>query len=181
MRTRIVVAILALTTLAGTAALARGPGGGHPGREGGPGYARGLHQCLRSPALKLTDAQKDQLKALKESGRNEAKKTFEEMRGLQEALRGAFVDPKADAAAVKAKADALHAAMDRMRGLFFDRLLQARAVLTAEQLTTLAGLPECSLPAQGKGGGRGHGMGGCPGCDCPDDQDPPDDPPMPSK
>jgi Spy/CpxP family protein refolding chaperone len=139
---------VALAALVAVPVLARGPGG-HRGPEGdGPG--RGGHGpgawlagCLASPELGLTKDQQAKMDALRDAGREQMRVHRGDLRDLRKALHEAFLDPKATDADIRAKADALHGAMSKVRETMEGRLLEARKVLTADQLKRLKDLPAC--------------------------------------
>jgi len=127
----------------------RGPGGRH---GGGPGMGphgdpgRGLAACLASPELGLSADQKARLDGLRASGREAAAARREAIRTLRQQMHQALLDPKATPQEIRARARALHDAMDQAREQMLDRLLEARGVLTPAQLEKMAGLPACQAP-----------------------------------
>lgn len=144
MTKRILVAAGLVAAIAGSTAigLAQGPG---PGRPDGPG----MHGPQRGPrmgprfdfgvrGLKLTDAQEEQMRAIRESHRAEfesvGKALGEAHRAFAEATRGAAIDE----AALRSRSTALANAM------VDEALLQAKvraevhALLTPEQQQQLA-------------------------------------------
>ena len=111
-----------------------GPGG--PGRFGGPGGPMGLLPML-GPKLGLTDAQKDQIKTIAESHKDEWKALADRGRTAHEALNDAVNADQLDEALVRSKsaevgvveAD-MAVARARVRGEVFQ-------ILTADQKTQL--------------------------------------------
>jgi Spy/CpxP family protein refolding chaperone len=152
-------------------AMARGPDGPCPfGKERGdgprgPGFGKGergdmgMGLCLRAPELGLTQDQVAQIDALKEHGREATREMRDTLRGMHQDLRAAFTDSSVDASVLKAKAAAMHDIKDQLRAMKVDLMLQARAVLTADQLKILADLGPCDGMRKGRGMGKGHGKG----------------------
>lgn len=130
----------------------RGPGGG-----GGFG-----HGALRE--LNLSDAQKQQVRAIIEQDFQSSKAVREELRQLGE-KRGQGTLTADD----QARARTLH---EQMRAAMKDRETKIAAVLTAEQKTKLEGLRK-ERKGDGEGfGGKHRGFRGKPGQSNPQAQSP---------
>lgn len=161
----ILVVVMAVVGLAGNAdarGRGRGPGMGHGVGRMGPGLGLGLGPCVvESPELGLSDDQKAALKKLRDEGQAPAEQAQAEKRKLAKELRDLMMDPKATDRQIRAKAAEMRERAAAMHDARLDRLLQARQVLTAEQLLKVPAIrKECRGPRDG--GPRGD----CPG-DCP--------------
>lgn len=159
------VVVMAVAGLAGNAdarGRGKGPGMGHEMGRMGPGMLLGLGPCVvESPELGLSDDQKAALKKLREDGREPVEQAKVEKRKLAKELRDLVMDPKATDRQIRAKAAEMRDRAAAMHDARLDRLLQARQVLTAEQLLKVPAIrKECRGPRDG--GPRGD----CPG-DCP--------------
>lgn len=118
-----------------------GPGMGH---GGGPGMGlMGLGHCLRSPELGLTAEQRVKLELIREKGMERMKAERPRMMELRKGLVAAFADPKVDAAALKTKVAEVRKAMQDGMEQGVDLLIEARAVLTPEQLKKIPDLKGC--------------------------------------
>lgn len=127
----------------------RGPGGRHGGGPGGGphgGPGGFWAACLASPELGLTADQKARLDALKAAGREAAAGQREAIRALRQEMHRALLDPKASPDEIRARAKALHDAMDQARDRMVDRMIEVRSVLTPAQLGRLGSLPACQGP-----------------------------------
>ena len=114
-----------------------GPGGpGGPGRFGGPGGPMGMLPML-GPNLGLTDAQKDQIKTIAESHKDEWKALADRGRTSHEALNDAVNADQLDEALVRSKsaeAGVVEADMAVTRARVRGEVFQ---ILTADQKTQL--------------------------------------------
>ena len=111
-----------------------GPGG--PGRFGGPGGPMGLLPML-GPQLGLTGAQRDQIKAIADSHKDEWKALADRARAAHVALDDAITADKLDEAAIRQKAAdvaAVDADMAVARAHAYAEVLQ---ILTADQKAQL--------------------------------------------
>ena len=125
--------------------------GGHGGRcgpgmgpGGGPGMGvMGLGHCLRSPELGLSAEQRVKLELIREKGMERMKAERPRMMELRKGLVAAFADPKVDAAALKTKVAEVRKAMQDAMDQGTDLLIEARAVLTPEQLKKIPDLKGC--------------------------------------
>ena len=121
-----------------------GPGRGGPGRGGGPGILPGLNH------LDLSDAQREQVRAIMESGRQSGdpgEKMAQAEHGLNAALLADVPDPQAIESAKAAVNAAQAALLDRR----IDLMQKIAQVLTPAQRQELAQMP-------GPGRGRGFGL-----------------------
>jgi Spy/CpxP family protein refolding chaperone len=150
-RMSIVVATVAAFALGAATLLAQGPGGafrggpGGPGGRGGgpPGILPGLNR------LDLTDAQREQVRAIMEAGRqagDPGEKVGEAERALNAALLADTANPQAIENA-RAALNAAHAASVDRRIELMQKIVQ---VLTPAQRQELAKMP-------GPGGREGRG------------------------
>jgi len=153
----------------------RGPGGqgGRPGMGGrGPGGPGGGPMGMLVPfgrELNLTDAQKEQFKALAETNKDAHAAIAKRMQTARQALNEAVLGTAVDESLIRAKAAEV-AAVEVDAALERAKLhAQAFALLTPEQQAKAKQLL-ASRPPRGEGpmggmrgrgmGGRGRGMGG---------------------
>lgn len=162
----ILLAVAAVVAFAGTAEArghGKGPGKGHGMRGDGPAMMLGLGPCaVDSPVLGLSDDQKAALKAIRESGKDQARAAMAARRALGKELRDLIADPAATEKQIRAKAAEMRAQAQAKHDARLDRMLQARQVLTPEQL---ARLPEARAACRGQRGDGPRGDG--PRGDCP--------------
>lgn len=131
-----------------------GPGMGGPGMRGpgpmGMGMGPGFGQ------LDLTDDQKAQVKAIRESHQAEFKAVGEKMRGAREGMRALIEAETLDEAAVRAKSVEVAAAEADAAILNAKVRTQTLQVLTAEQLAKLKELQaqRQAQPRKQRGPGR---------------------------
>lgn len=114
----------------------RGPGMGGPGAAG----AHGLRFALRN--LDLSEAQREEVRAIFENERDEVVAAHERMRALGEELRGQIETDPYDEDAVRAKAAAVASQSVEMAVLRARQSGQVRDVLTADQLDRLEQMKE---------------------------------------
>ena len=146
-RMSIVVATVAAFALGAATLLAQGPGG--RGRPGGPGGPPGILPGLNR--LDLTDAQRDQVRAIMQAGReagDPGENVGQAERALNAALLAETPNPQAIETA-RAALNAAHAASVDRRIELMQKIVQ---VLTPAQRQELAKMP-------GPGGPRGRGAG----------------------
>ena len=149
MTRRIVIAAALVLSVGALPALAQGPGPGGPGR--GPGGPPGILAMVHH--LDLTDAQKDQLKALADEGR-QAGDPGAAVQAAEQKLHAAILADVPDLRAIeiaKAAVNAAHAAELERRVAMMQKIAQ---ILTPAQRQQLL-----ALQAQGPRG-RGRGPGG---------------------
>ena len=114
----------------------RGPGPGGPGRFGGPGGPMGILPML-PPQLGLTDAQRDQIKAIAGAHKDEWKALADRGRAAHEAVNDAVAAETVDDGLIRqksAEASAVEADMAVARAHTRADVLQ---LLTAEQKAQL--------------------------------------------
>jgi periplasmic protein CpxP/Spy len=134
-----------------------GFGGPPPGGPGGPGMRRpggpmGFGPGFR--ALDLTDAQKDQLKQIAESHRDEFKAAGEKARAAHDGMRALIESEQIDENAIRAKSQEIAAAEAEIMILNARVRQQSMQVLTAEQIAKLKELRD-KAPGPGRGGPGG--------------------------
>ncbi len=138
--------LLALATLAlaGTTALAAGPGGpampmrpdamGPMAAMGGPGMGRMLEQVGASAE------QRGQIEQIVAAARGDQRAQHAQGRALHEQMRQLFVQPTVDAAAVETLRQQMLAQHDQASQRMTQTMLEVSAVLSAEQRQQLATL-----------------------------------------
>jgi Spy/CpxP family protein refolding chaperone len=127
----------------------RGPGRGGPGRPGGPG-GPGVLAMVRQ--LDLTDAQREQLRALAEEGR-QGGDPGAPMRAAEQKLHAAVLADTPDLQAIeslKATLNSAHAAELENRVAMMQKVAQILTPAQRQQLLQL----EAQGPAHGRGPGR---------------------------
>jgi Spy/CpxP family protein refolding chaperone len=151
-------AVLALGLSAGISAAGQdrsgGPGGfgrgfGGPGRPGGPGGPMGgpMGMPPLPPSLNLTDAQREQIKAIADSHRDEWKALADRARTAHEALMAVEMSDPIDENAIRAKsADVAAVEAD---------MAVARAHSRAEVFQVLTADQKAELKQMQNGRGRG--------------------------
>lgn len=140
MRTAAVVAAM----VGAGVATAQGPGGHGPGHRG-PGFGIGP-----MAGLDLTDAQREQMKALHEKRRAALAPLMEEARTTREAFERALAAESPDPTAVGEAALAMKAAREKMHAAHEATRKEVEKILTDEQRAQLAQ----------RGGRHGRGFGG---------------------
>jgi protein CpxP len=134
MKKRMVIAAALIAALAGGYAVAgaQGPRGG-PGMRGGPGVVRGPMGDLGLRGIELTDAQREQVRAIMESHRE----AFADLRTKLGAAHRAFADAAragaVDEAAIRTQSTAVANAMADEAILRARVRAEVHALLTAEQ------------------------------------------------
>ncbi len=129
-----------------------GPGG--PGMRGGPGGMFGLP--LRE--LALTDAQREQVKAIMESHRDEQKAAGDKMMAARKALHEAIAAETFNEAAIRAAAGEVGAAEADAAVLQAKIHGEVFAILTPEQVKKAKELRSNMENRMKEGRGRGRGM-----------------------
>ena len=133
-----------------------GPGG--PGMRGGPGGGPGGMFGPELRALELTDAQREQVKAIMESHREGQKAEREKMMTARKALHDAIAADAFDEAAIRAAAGAV-AALDADAAVLQARVhAEVFAILTPEQAKKAKALRTEMESQMKEGRGRGRGM-----------------------
>jgi Spy/CpxP family protein refolding chaperone len=121
------------------------------GRGGGRGnYGEGWG------VSNLTSEQQTKMRELRQKHHNEVAPLREKMFSMKEELRVLWSDPKADSKAIEAKTKEMNVLRDQMRDKGVQFRLEARSLLTPEQIKAFGS--GCGQGC-GKGGGAGPGRG----------------------
>ncbi|OGP62982.1 MAG: hypothetical protein A2170_01050 [Deltaproteobacteria bacterium RBG_13_53_10] len=148
-KTWVVLGLVAVMFLGVSYVYARGPGFG-PG--GGPGNCPGF-----GGASNLTSEQQTQMRDLQQKHYNEMAPLREKMVNLRQELRTLWADPKADPKVIQDKERQMSELRDQTRDKGVEFRLEARNLLTPDQISALGAGP-------GKGGRGGRGFGSGRGC-----------------
>jgi Spy/CpxP family protein refolding chaperone len=128
----------------------------------GPGFGPGQGRCgdcgNYGKSAPLTQEQRTQLQALRQKFMDETATLRESMRAKMQELRSLWSDPNADSDAILAKEKELRPLQDQMRDAAVQHKIEARKVLTPEQLSQ-GGWGRGQGFHGGEGRGRGHGRG----------------------
>ena len=149
-------AVVALSTSLAVAA-PHGPKGEgrHGGKRGEMMMGEGRMGERMAQKLNLTDAQKEQIKTIRESFRDQNKTFFDQAKATREQMR------EARRAGDTAKAEQLKASMEQQRTQMNHLRQQLHAeiakILTPEQREEFAKMQEQREARKGKIGKRGHG------------------------
>ena len=138
--------------------MGRGPGPGGPG--GGPGMGmRGPGPMLGLPVADLSDDQKQQVKSILDSHRDQMQQNAEKMRGLQEAMRTLVEADTIDESAIRAKSAEIASA--EADALILQAKMRAEVfqILTPEQQQKAKEMQANRPQGRGARGGPG-GPGG---------------------
>jgi Spy/CpxP family protein refolding chaperone len=128
---------------------ARGPGFG-PGR--GPGFGPG--DCPGfGGASNLTPEQQTQMRDLQQKHYNEVAPLREKMFTLSQELRTLWADPKADPKLIQSKTREMSDLRDQMQDRMVQLKLEARNLLTPDQISSFG--QGCGRDGRGCGSGRG--------------------------
>jgi Spy/CpxP family protein refolding chaperone len=165
MKKMMVILAAAALVLGVAYAYAQGPGFGRgfgPGPENGPyGYCGDY-----GTSNPLTQDQRTQLRELRQKFFDETAPLRDSMRTKSQELRALWSDPKADPQAIMAKEKELGALQDQMRDMAVQQKIEARKILTPEQLSQLSqggwGSGQGYRGGEGRMYGRGRGFGGGP-------------------
>lgn len=153
MKKILVVFAMVLVLAGATYVYAFGPGRGPGPREGCMGYGKGAS---------LTEEQRTQFQDLRQKFHDETATLREQIQAKRQELRTLWSDSKSGADAILGKEKELRDLQDQMRDKAVQMKLQARNILTPEQLAEFGKLRG---PGSGRGPGKGHGKGrGCGGC-----------------
>jgi Spy/CpxP family protein refolding chaperone len=148
-----VVFAMALVLAGATYVYAVGPGSGPGPREGCMGLGKGAS---------LTEEQRTQFQELRQKFHDETAKLREQIWSKRQELRTLWSDSKSGADAILEKEKELRELENQMRDKAVQMKLEARNILTPEQL---ADFGKFGGPGSGRGPGMGHGKGrGCGGC-----------------
>jgi protein CpxP len=144
---RVLVAAGLVAVLAGGAAIAvaqspqgGGPGIGGPGRGGMRGGPRGVGGPMGDLGLRgidLTDAQREQLRTIMESHKQEFEAVRTKLREAHQGLATATTAQAVDEAAIRARSTALATALADEAILRAKVRVEVNGILTAEQLQQL--------------------------------------------
>ena len=152
----VIAAGLAVVILLGITSVYAGGWGFGPG--GGRGNCAG---CLG--ASNLTSEQQTKIQELRQKHFSEVTPLREKMFSLRQDLRTLWSDPTADSKVLQEKTKEMSALRDQMQEKMVQFRLDARNLLTPDQIKAIGG--GCGQgfgPAGGAGPGRGHGRGrGC--------------------
>jgi Spy/CpxP family protein refolding chaperone len=152
---KMLVALTMVLLLAGaTYVYAVGPGPGQGPREGCMGFGKGAS---------LTEEQRTQFQELRQKFHSETAKLREQIWAKRQELRTVWSDSKSGSDVILQKEKELRDLQDQMKDKEVQMKLEARNILTPEQLAEFG---KFGGPGSGRGPGRGHGKGGrgCGGC-----------------
>jgi Spy/CpxP family protein refolding chaperone len=153
MKKAFVVFAMALVLAGAPYVYAVGPGPGPGPREGCMGYGKGAS---------LTEEQRTQLQELRQKFHDETAKLREQIWAMRQELRTLWSDSKSGADAILKKEKEMRDFEDQMRDKAIQMKLEARSILTPEQLAEFGNFGD---PGSGRWQGKGHGMGrGHGGC-----------------
>jgi len=151
----VAIAVAAAAVLAAGATFAQNPPPGPPGpRFGGPAFGRMF--ALRG--LDLTQAQRDQLKTLAQTARDQNAPIFEKLRTLERALQTELLADAPDQGKIDQLKTDLGLAQQEALGARIAMDLKMGQILTAEQRQTLR--DRLAKAPTGPRGRRGWGRGG---------------------
>src|SRR5512136_2468143 len=130
---KMIVVLTAVAVVLGVAyAYAQGPGFG-------PGPGRGLGQCgdcgKCGKSASLTEAQRTQLQELRKKFFDETAPLRDSIHAKRQELRSVWSDPNAKPEAIVAKEKELRSLQDQMYDAAVQQKLEARKILTPEQLS----------------------------------------------
>ena len=151
MKKMVIAAGLAVVMLLGVTSVYAGGWGLGP--RGGRGNCAG---CLG--ASNLTSEQEKEIQELRQKHFSEVAPLREKMVSLRQALRALWSDPKADSKAIQEKTKEMSALRDQLQEKMVQFRLDARNLLTPDQIKAIGG--GCGQdfgPAGGAGPGRGPG------------------------
>ncbi len=152
-KTIVTLGLVAVLLAGGTYAYSQGPGfgpGPGPGPGSGPHWGDRPHwgQGDFGSALNLTPEQKAKIGELRKKFKEENAQLIGTMVTKRIELQSLWSNPNADAAAIQAKEKEMRALQDEMKDKAVQMRLEARKVLTSEQIARL---------------GQGRGFGPCGG------------------
>ena len=139
---------------------AQGPGQG-PGYGPGRGHGRCWESGDPGKGASLTDEQRAQLQDLRKKFHDETAKLRESVFAKRQELQSLWSDPKAETSAIMNKEKELRYLQDQMQDEALQLKLEARKILTPEQLSEFGG--RGMGPGFGRGHGKGDGKGSCSG------------------
>ncbi len=150
-KTLVVLGLVAVMFLGVSYTYARGPGfgaGKGPGAGPGSGNCPGL-----GGASNLTSEQQTQMKDLQQKHYNEMAPLREKMSNLRQELRSLWSDPKAVPKDIQGKEGQLNDLRNQMRDKGVQFRLEARNLLTPDQISAFGA--GCGKGGRGCGSGRG--------------------------
>jgi len=139
---------------------AQGPGQG-PGYGPGRGHGRCWESGDPGKGASLTDEQRAQLQDLRKKFHDETAQLRESVFAKRQELHSLWSDPKAETSAIMNKEKELRYLQDQMQDEALQLKLEARKILTPEQLSEFGG--RGMGPGFGRGHGKGYGKGSCSG------------------
>jgi len=110
--------------------------------------------------LNLTPEQQTQMRDLRQKHFDEMTPVREEMFKLRQDLRALWANPQAKAEDIQAKTKEMNALRDQMQDKMVEHRLEARKLLTPDQISAMGAGPGKG----GKGGRGGKGFGPGRGC-----------------
>ena len=153
MKKLLVVFAMALVLAGATYVYAVGPGSGPGPHKGCLGFGKGAS---------LTEEQRTQLQELRQKFHSETANLREQIWTMRQELRTLWSDSKSGADAILKKEKELRDLEDQMKDKAVQMKLEARNILTPEQLAEFGMF---GGPGSGRGPGKGHGRDrGCGGC-----------------
>jgi len=154
MKKVLVVLAMALVLVGTTYVYAIGPGPGSGPREGCMGFGKGAS---------LTEEQRTQFQELRQKFHSETAQLREQIWAKRQELRSFWSDSKSGSDVILQKEKELRDLEDQMKDKQVQMKLQARNILTPEQLVEFG---KFGGPGSGHGPSRGYGKGGrgCGGC-----------------
>jgi periplasmic protein CpxP/Spy len=130
---------------------------------GGPGFGpgNGPRNCAGGwGASNLTSEQQTKMQEVRQKHYNEVAPLRDKMFSLRQELRTLWSDPKADSKAIEGKTKEMNALRDQMQDKMVQFRLDARNLLTPDQIQALGtGCGQGCGPGGGAGPGRGPGRG----------------------
>ncbi len=104
------------------------------------GYPGPMHVLEHAPALKLTEAQRQGVEAVRARMAAAAQALGREIVAAERALEGSFAEKRIDAALLKMQTDAIAALMGRLRAVHLAAHIETKALLTDAQAAQYAAL-----------------------------------------
>ena len=158
---KVMLAVALVVILLGAVLVyAQGPGQG-PGYGPGRGHGRCWESGDPGKGASLTDEQRAQLQDLRKKFHDETAPLRESVFAKRQELQSLWSDPKAETSAIMNKEKELRYLQDQMQDEALQLKLEARKILTPEQLSEFGG--RGMGPGFGRGHGKGYGKGSCSG------------------
>lgn len=160
-KTMIAMGLVAVMLIGVTHAFAQNPGAQNPGPGPGPGHWRMGHQYWgQRGGPSLTPEQRTKFQELRRRFNDETAQLKGAILTKRLELQSLWTDPKADPKAITDKEKELTALKGQVRDKMVQYKLEARKVLTPEQISQLAQRREMGNRfGRGHMGGHGYGMG----------------------